>query len=271
MSQTRSQKRSATDSPAPATSEEPTDTHMVDYDLLTEKILARLAQRMDASDKTRNEQFAQLKQQFTQLQADYGRQQSKIEELQNKIVILETANQRRDQLARSNNAMLFNIPEEGNGARVIDTVKKVLETLPADGSRVETPVACVRIGAPREGAAAKPRPIKAIFASTDAKHGLLKRGKDLRAKGFGVDVDLTPQQRAERTSKSDRFTALKAQGHKPFFRGSILMVRQGDRIWEDRGNLPPPPPGNPPPPPPGNPPTYAQAASRSAPHPGAAE
>ncbi len=242
---------------------------MIDYDLLTAKISERMAQRMDTSDKKRDKQFAELKAQFTQLQTDYGRQQSKIEELQNRIVILETANERRDQLARSNNAMLFNIPEESNGARVIDTVKNVLATLPADGSRVETPVACVRIGAPREGAAAKPRPIKAIFASTDAKHGLLKRGKDLRAKGFGVDVDLTPQQRAERTSKSDRFAALKAQGHKPFFRGSILMVRLGDRIWEDRENLPPPPPGNPPPSPPGNPPTYAQAAS--APRPRAAE
>jgi hypothetical protein len=244
---------------------------MVDYDLLTEKISERMAQRLDASDKKRDEQFAELKQQFTQLQVDYGRQQSKIEELQNRIVILETANERRDQLARINNAMIFNIPEENNGARVLDTVKNVLANLPADGSRVEPPVACVRIGAPREGAAAKPRPIKAIFASADAKHCLLKRGKDLRAKGYGVDVDLTPQQRAERTSKSDRFTALKAQGYKPFFRGSILMVRQGDRVWEDRGNLPPPPPGNPPPPPPGNPPTYAQAASGSAPRPGAAE
>jgi len=226
---------------------------MLDYDLLADKLSERMAQRLDASDKTRDEQFAELKRQYTQLLADYGRQQSKIEALENKVAILETANERRDQLARINNAMLFNIPEEGNGARVIDTVKNILEKLPADGSRVETPVACVRIGAPREGAAAKPRPIKAIFASADAKHGLLKRGKDLRAKGYGVDVDLTPKQRAERISKTDRFNALKAQGLTPFFRGSILMVRQGDRTWEDRGSLPPPPPGNPP--------TYAQAAS----------
>lgn len=89
--------------------------------------------------------------------------------------------------------MPFNILEECNGARVIDTIKNVLEKLPATGLSTDAPIACVRIGAPREGAAAKRRPVKAIFASVDAKHGLLKRGKDLRAKGYiainGVDVD----------------------------------------------------------------------------------
>lgn len=35
-----------------------------------------------------------------------------------------------------------------------------------------------------------------------------------------------PQRRAERTSKTDRFKALKEQGLTPFFRGSIVMVRR---------------------------------------------
>ena len=112
-------------------------------------------------------------------------------------------------------------------------------------------------GAPRSGPSAKPRPIKAIFASADSKHSLLKRGKDLRAKGYGVDVDLTPKQREERVSKRDRYTALKTQGLTPFWRGSKLMYRQGTRMIEDTGGIPPPPPGNPP--------TFAQAAAAPAP------
>ena len=250
--QTRNQKRPANESPSPARPES-SDTAMIDYDLLAAKVEERLAQRLDTSDKKRDEQYNDLKAQYTQLLADHGRAQSKIEGLENRVVYLESAIERRDQADRISNALLFNVPEESNGARAVDTVKQVLEKLPAEGSRVEPPLACVRIGAPRDGAHAKPRPIKVIFASVDAKHTLLKRGKDLRAKGFGVDVDLTPHQRAERIAKSDRYHALKAQNLTPFWRGSKLMFRQGNRVLEDHGNPPPPPPGNPP--------SYAQAAT----------
>ena len=70
-------------------------------------------------------------------------------------------------------------------------------------------MACTRIGKPRAGPSARPRPIKAVFSSGDAKHVALRRGKDIRAKGFGIDVDLTPAQSRERNLKRSRFMALK--------------------------------------------------------------
>ena len=253
-SQTRNQKRPAPESPSPARPEQ-SDTPMIDYDLVAEKVTERLAQRLDISDKRRDEQFAELKAQYTQLKADHSRQQSQIEALQNRVAFLEGESERRDQNGRNTNALLFNVPEERTGASPLDTVKAVLEKLSADGPVVDTPLACVRIGAPRDGPSAKPRPIKAIFTSADAKHRLLKRGKELRAKGLGVDVDLTPLQRAERIAKRDRYHALKAQSLAPFWRGSKLLYRQGTRVTEDNGASMPPPP------PPGHPPSYAQAAA----------
>jgi len=256
-SQTRTQKRPAPESPSPARPEQ-SDTPMIDYDLVAEKVAERLAQRLDSSDNKRDEQFTELKAQYTQLKANCSRQQSQIEALQNRVAFLEGESERRDQNGRNTNALLFNIPEERTGASPMDTVKAVLEKLSADGPVVDTPVACVRIGVPRDGSPAKPRQIKAIFTSADAKHRLLKRGKELRAKGLGVDVDLTPSQRAERVAKRDRYHALKGQNLAPFWRGSKLLYRQGTRIVEDHdASMPPPPP------PPGSPPTYAQAAAAS--------
>ncbi|CAL5221008.1 g3124 [Coccomyxa viridis] len=101
----------------------------------------------------------------------------------------------------------------------------------------------------------------------DAKHVALKRGKDIRAKGFGIDVDLTPAQQQQRNLKRSRFTALKEQNMFPFWKGARLFYRQGDQVLEDLGprppTAPPPPSQNPrsrtaPPPPP------SQAPSSSA-------
>ena len=254
--QARKSQRLNPPSPSPARSES-SDTPMIDYDLLAEKVSERLAPRFDASDKARDEQFKQLSAQYTQLKKDYNRLQSAHDDLKGRVVFLETVCEHRDQTDRISNAMIFNVPEEDAGARPIDSVKQILDKLPADGTRVDPPVACVRIGVPRAGSTAKPRPIKATFVSTDAMHSLLKRGKDLRAKGYGVDLDLTPKQRQERISQRDRYMALKTQGLTPFWRGSKLMYRQGNRTVLDTGNPPPPPPGNPP--------TYAQAVAAPAP------
>ena len=59
---------------------------------------------------------------------------------------------------------------------------------------------------------------------SDAKHSFLKRGKDIDdpwhgypCQGYGVDIDLTPQQREERTLMNPIVNNLKAQGATPFF------------------------------------------------------
>ena len=53
------------------------------------------------------------------------------------------------------------------------------------------PIAASHVGMLLTERSAKPRPINLVFPILDAKHGLLKRGKDIRAKGIGVDIDLT--------------------------------------------------------------------------------
>ena len=63
-------------------------------------------------------------------------------------------------------------------------MRNVLEKLPATNTPTELPTACMRIGKPRTGLAAKPRPSQVVFASRDAKHATLRRGKDIRAKGY---------------------------------------------------------------------------------------
>ena len=128
------------------------------------------------------------------------------------------------------------------------------------------PTACLRIGKPRTGPGARPRPIKAVYASGDAKHAVLKRGKDIKAKGFGIDVDLTPTQQQERNLKYSRFTALKVQNMFPFWKGARLFYRQDGQVKEDLGPRPPtvPSPPSQPPRPPTVPSPPVQAPSSSA-------
>ena len=128
------------------------------------------------------------------------------------------------------------------------------------------PLACAW-GSRARGPSARPRPIKAVFASGDAKHVALKRGKDIRAKGFGIDVDLTPAQQQQRNLKRSRFTALKEQNMFPFWKGVRLFYRQGDQVLEDLGPRPPtapPPPSQKPTSRTAPPPPPSQAPSSSA-------
>ena len=126
-------------------------------------------------------------------------------------------------IQRSPNAIIFGAPEESNGAAPLDTVKTAFGKLPSGPGIVPDPIACVRLGMQRPEPDARPRPIKTTFPSVDAKHAALKRGKDLRAKGLNIDVDLTPAQQRERSLKQPRYTALKTQQLSPFWRGSRLM------------------------------------------------
>ena len=99
----------------------------------------------------------------------------------------------------------------------------MFEKLPATNTPTDIPTACMRIGKPRTGPATKPRPIQVVFASGDAKHAALRRGKDIRAKGYGIDVDPSPAQQQERQSKYSRFVALKQQNMFPFWKGSTVL------------------------------------------------
>ena len=67
--------------------------------------------------------------------------------MKHRLELLKQAN-------RSNNVILFNIPEEKPGARPIDSVKTVFQKLPAQDIPTEMPTACMRVGKPRLGSAA---------------------------------------------------------------------------------------------------------------------
>ena len=256
---TRSQanKRPATGSPSPAPSE-PSDTNMVDSGQIADLVWARLAPRLDGTDKKADERHKQLLEQIAGLNAECLRKDAQIEDLTNKYTFVETRLERLEQASRANNIMLFNVPEELPGARPIGSVKNVFEKLPATDTPTEMPTGCMRIGKPRVGPAAKPRPLQVVFASGDAKHAALRRGRDIRAKGYGIDVDLSPAQQQERQLKHSRYVALKQQNMSPFWKGARLFYRQDGQVQEALGPRPPAPP-----PPPSHAPSGSAPAAPS--------
>ena len=76
----------------------------------------------------------------------------------------------------------------------------------------------------------KPRPLLVSFTSDQAKHVFLRHAKTFRQAGIRCDDYLTRLQQQERQALSEDFTALKAKGHKPFFRGSELKYHHADKI-----------------------------------------
>ena len=156
------------------------------------------------------------------------RKDAQIEMISNENAAMKRRLKELEQANRSNNVILFNILEEKPGARLVDSVQTVFEKLLAQDIPTEMPTSCMRIGSPRSGPAARPRPIKAIFSSGDTKHLALKRGKDIRAKGFGVDINLTPNQQLEHNLKRNRFVALKEQNeHVPLLEGCQAVLPPG--------------------------------------------
>lgn len=236
-------KRQATGGPSPSPSE-PSDVSMADPGHIAEEVQKLLAPRLDALEKKADERHTQLLAENASLKAENMRYAAQMEIIMNEHTAMKRHLEQMEQAKRSNNVILFNIPEERPGARPIESVKNMFEKLPAQDTPTELPTACMRIGKPRTGPGARPRPIKAIFSSGDARHTVLKRGKDIRARGFGIDVDLTIAQQQERNLKHSRFTALKEQGMFPFWKGARLFCRQGDHVREDLGPRPPtaPPP-----------------------------
>ena len=237
-SRSKAHKRPAPGGPSPAPSE-PSDSSMADPDQIADLVLGLLTPRLVAIEKKADERHQQLLAEIASLKAENMRKDAKVEVLINEQTAMQRRLEQLEQASRSNNVILFNIPEERHGARPIDSVKRMFEKLPVQDISTELPMACMRIGKPRTGPGAKPRPIKATFSSGDARHTVLKRGKDIRAKGFGIDVDLTLAQQQERNLKHSRFTALKEQNMHPFWRGAKLFYRQGDQVREDLGPRPP--------------------------------
>ena len=210
-----SHKRQATGGASPAPSE-PSDTSMADHDQIAEQVRKLLAPRLDALEKKIEAADEKHLQEVASFKAEVMRKDAQIEMVTNENAAMKRRLEQLEQANRSNNVILFNIPEEKPGARPIDSVKNVLEKLPAQDIPAEMPTACMRIGKLHAGPAARPRPIKVTFSSGDARHLTLKRGKDIRARGFGFDVDLTPSQQQERNLKRSRFMALKEQNMFPF-------------------------------------------------------
>ena len=195
------------------------------------------------------------------LRAQVARQPAKAEAISAKYHDIERHLEASEQSARAPNAMLFRIPEI-QGASALDAVNSLLAELPSSStSRLLPPIAASRVGMLRTEGGSKPRPIKLVFPTVDAKHSFLKRGKDIRARDFGVDIDLTLQQREERTLMNPVFNDLKAQGATPFFKGSkLFFIRHGRPVEAPR----PQAPARPPPPPRGSPPPAPPAAAEAA-------
>ena len=80
----------------------------------------------------------------------------------------------------------------------------------------------------------KPRPLLVSFTSDQAKHVFLRHAKTFRQAGIRCDDYLTRLQQQERQALSEDFTALKAKGHKPFFRGSELKYHHADKMYTCR-------------------------------------
>lgn len=188
-SRSQAHKRQATRGTSPPRSE-PSDTKMVNHDQIAEVVLRLLTTRLDAMQKTADENYQQLLAENINLKAKNIRKDAQMEVLTNEHAAMKRRLEQLEQATRSNNIMLFNIPEESPSARPIDNVQKILQELPAQATPTDMPMACLRIGKPHTGPGARLRPIKAVFASGDAKHAALKRSKDIKAKGFGIDVDL---------------------------------------------------------------------------------
>lgn len=200
------------------------------------------------------------------LRAQVARQLAKADDIFAKNQAVDHRLEAIEQSMRAPNAMLFKVPEI-EGATALDAVNSIFADLASssNGPGLPPPIAASRVGLLRTERGAKPRPIKMVFSSLDAKHALLKRGKEIRAKGFGVDIDLTPQQRDERNLMNPVFNNLKAQGATPFFKGSRLyFIRNGRPVEAPKPKppaCPPPPSASPPPPPPPPAPAAANASA----------
>jgi hypothetical protein len=115
---------------------------------------------------------------------------------------------------RSPNAILFGVAES-LGEQHLGAVKALL----ADPSINET----IRLGK-HSPTAARPRPVLIKFSSVQAKHAAFKKAKELRRQfKVSMDDDLTPRQKAARTSRLPQVQTLRGEGWTTFWRGDTLF------------------------------------------------
>ena len=157
-SHARRHKRQATGETSPAPSEL-SDTSMADLDQMVELVRGRFTPELDAMMKEANDRHLQLLAENTSFKVDNIRKNVQIEHLINDKAAMKCRLEQLEIATRSNNVILFNIPEETPGARPIDSVKSMFEKLPGQEIPTEMPTACMRIGKPRTGPTMRPRPI----------------------------------------------------------------------------------------------------------------
>jgi hypothetical protein len=141
-----------------------------------------------------------------------------------KVDRLERALETMDRKQRSNNVIIFGLPESPG-----DLGNAVKSLFQPSGSSLSPNVLDVRrLGRPADAgsnARARPRPVLVQFATSAAKHHAFSCSKRLRQeKNITLDDDLTPAQRATRESLRATFQRLKDQQLRPFWRGEKLMV-----------------------------------------------
>lgn len=118
---------------------------------------------------------------------------------------------------------------------VLSHVPEPRETEKMDSNGVETLHQMIQRGTPAKSAWSQqrlgafssvqkgPRPILMSFDTETDKHNFLKLAKQLTQEGLRFDDYLTRSQQKQRKALSVGFDALKAKGHKPFYRRSTLM------------------------------------------------
>ena len=120
---------------------------------------------------------------------------------------------------RSPNSILFGI-EESVGERALEEVKSLLGAASIKEA--------MRLGK-RLPTANRPRPVLIKFDSLAAKHAAFKKAKELRRIfKVSMDDDLTPMQKASRTSRLPQVQALRQEGWVTFWRGdNLYKVKAG--------------------------------------------
>jgi len=141
-----------------------------------------------------------------------------------KVDRLERALETMDKKLRSNNVIIFGLPESPGDLG--NTVKSLFE--PSGSSMSPNVLDARRLGRPADAgsnARVRPRPVLVQFATSAAKHHAFSCSKRLRQeKNITLDDDLTLAQRATRASLRATFQRLKDQQLRPFWRGEKLMV-----------------------------------------------
>jgi hypothetical protein len=139
-----------------------------------------------------------------------------------KVDRLERALETMDRKQRSNNVIIFGLPESPG-----DLGNAVKSLFQPSGSSLSPNVLDVRrLGRPADAgsnARARPRPVLVQFATSAAKHHAFSC-RLRQEKNITLDDDLIPAQRATRESLRPTFQRLKDQQLRPFWRGERLMV-----------------------------------------------